>query len=172
LQSVSRGRGRGCRVEPLACDEVEEARVHSRASKLVEARGPRDGRKSLFSTVQAGEVVLTGAHSIGTRLQQEGIYEHSLSKRKTHHQDDGNHDGNFDPICGINSRPRQPRLRPTFVIMIPDHWKLAASMEWIREQIAQFSEGVSQRMFFPRRRHGLPPERSRSDLHHRNQHWP
>ncbi len=34
----------------------------------------------------------------------------------------------------------------TFVIMITGRWKSAAFMEYIREKVAQFSEGVSQRM--------------------------
>jgi hypothetical protein len=34
----------------------------------------------------------------------------------------------------------------TYVIMITGRWKSAAFMEYIRDEIAQFSEGVSQRM--------------------------
>jgi hypothetical protein len=60
----------------------------------------------------------------------------------------------------------------TFIIMILCRWKVAASMGCIREQIAEFREGVSQRMFFPRCRHRLPPKRSGCDLHHYNQLWP
>jgi hypothetical protein len=44
----------------------------------------------------------------------------------------------------------------TFVIMITGRWKSAAFMEYIREQIAQFSEGVSQRMILRQNYFAIP----------------
>jgi hypothetical protein len=44
----------------------------------------------------------------------------------------------------------------TFVIMITGRWKSAAFMEYIREQVAQFSEGVSQRMILRQNYFAIP----------------
>jgi hypothetical protein len=44
----------------------------------------------------------------------------------------------------------------TYVIMITGRWKSAAFMEYIREQIAQFSEGVSQRMILRQNYFAIP----------------
>jgi hypothetical protein len=44
----------------------------------------------------------------------------------------------------------------TFVIMITGRWKSAAFMEYIREQIAQFSEEVSQRMILRQNYFAIP----------------
>jgi hypothetical protein len=44
----------------------------------------------------------------------------------------------------------------TFVIVITGRWKSATFMEYIREQISQFSEGVSQRMILRHNYFAIP----------------